>query len=57
MKPYKLKPPSLYPLKAEEALSLFMRVDPAKVVAGMRKLHQRRKEKAAPESAAGSRVG
>ena len=27
----RLKPLSLYPLKAEEALALFMRVDPAEV--------------------------
>ncbi len=32
MKPPKKKQPlSLYPLKAEEALALFMRIDPAKI--------------------------
>ncbi len=38
----KLKPLSLYPLKTEEALSLFMRVDPAKVEAGIRKLYHKK---------------
>jgi hypothetical protein len=34
-------PISLHPLKAEQALRLFMQVDPAKVEAGMRTLpHQ-----------------
>ena len=36
-----LKPLSLYPLKAEEALRLFMQVDPVKVEAGMRRLRQK----------------
>jgi hypothetical protein len=39
---HRLKPLSLYPLKAEEALSLFMQVDPAKVRVGLRKLRQGR---------------
>jgi hypothetical protein len=37
-----LKPLSLHPLKAEEALRLFMQADPAKVEAGMRRLWQKR---------------
>jgi len=36
----RLKPLSFHPLKVQEALRLFMQVDPAKVVAGVRKLHQ-----------------
>lgn len=32
----------LHPLKAEEALAAFMRADPAKVEAGMRKLGRKR---------------
>ncbi|MBU4271600.1 MAG: hypothetical protein KKE86_10540 [Planctomycetes bacterium] len=35
--PHRLKPLSLRPLKAEEALSLFMQVDPVGVQAGMRR--------------------
>ena len=35
------RPLSLYPLKAEEALRLFMQVDPAKVEAGMRQLRRK----------------
>jgi hypothetical protein len=33
---------SLYPLKAEEALAIFMRADPAKVREGMAKLRRKR---------------
>jgi hypothetical protein len=32
---------SLHPLKAEQALAAFMRADPAKVEAEMRKVHYR----------------
>ena len=40
----RLKPLSLYPLKAEEALALFMRVDPAEV---HRRISQQRGKAAA----------
>lgn len=43
----RLKPLSLYPLKAEEALRLFMQVDPAKVKKGMRQLRQKKGKDAA----------
>jgi hypothetical protein len=33
---------SLYPLKAEEALAIFMRANPAKVREGMAKLRRKR---------------
>lgn len=46
-KKLRLKSLSLYPLKAEEALSLFMRVDPAKVEGGMRCMQPTRGKKAA----------
>jgi hypothetical protein len=39
--PHRLTPLFLYPLKAEEALQLFMQVDPAKVEAGMRRLRRK----------------
>lgn len=38
----RLKPLSLYPLKAEEALALFMRVDPAEVEVGVWRLQPKR---------------
>jgi len=42
-----LKPLSLYPLKAEEALVLFMQVDPAKVEARMHEFLPKRGRKRA----------
>jgi hypothetical protein len=48
-KKHRLHPVSLYPLKAEEALSLFMQVDPTPVRAGMRNLPRKtRKPSALP---------
>jgi hypothetical protein len=41
---HRLKPLSLYPLKPEKALRLFMQVDPAKVRAGTRRLRRKRGE-------------
>ena len=43
----RLKSLSLHPLKAEEALRLFMQVDPAKVRAGVRRMRQKRSGKSA----------
>ena len=38
----RLKPLSLYPIKAEEALALFIQVDPKPVKAGMQKLRRKK---------------
>lgn len=43
----RLKLISLYPLKTEEALALFMRVDPVKVEVGMRRMHKKKDKMAA----------
>ena len=47
----RLKPISLYPLKAEECLSLFMQVDPTRVRAGIRKLRHGRGKRRALQTA------
>ena len=49
--PRKRRPPrlSLHPLKAEEALRLFMQVDPGPVEKGLRKLARKRRKPSKPE--------
>jgi len=42
-----LGPLSLHPMKPEQALRLFMQVDPAKVEAGMRRLRRKRSKSVA----------
>ena len=46
-KKHRLPRLSFHPLKAEEALSLFMQVDPAKVKTRMKKMRQKRGKVAA----------
>lgn len=46
----RLKPLSLHPMKAEEALRLFMQVDPAKVRAAWRLRQKRGRNRALPKA-------